>query len=225
MCFSAEADIVAGLVVTGMGIDALRHTRSARDIPLAALPVVFGIHQAIEAVTWWGLDGRAPEAATSFSMWAYLIIAFGILPVLVPAAIYLMEDDPDIRRRIIPFGIIGVIVASTLVWEMATGPVGAEIAGRYICYEVDLEYGGQITALYVVATCGPIIVSGSRRIVIYGLLNLVAVATLGMLMSTGVISLWCAWAAVTSVAISIHMRAKERVPDPVHEVRQSSDAM
>ena len=217
MCFSAEADVLAGVVVTGVGVDAIRHAGRPRDLPLATLPVVFGIHQAIEAVTWWGLDGSAPETATTASLWAYLIIAFGVLPVLVPAAVFLMEDDPMRRKWVIPFGLIGAGVAAFLVASMATGPVAAEIAGRYICYDIELSYGGQIVALYVVATCGPILVCSSRSLFVFGILNLIAVVSLGLLLSSGVISLWCAWAAVTSVAITMHLRDRGRTASPVRD--------
>ena len=37
-------------------------------------------------------------------------------------------------------------------------------------------------------------------------MNLIAVTVLAWLMATGVISLWCAWAAVTSIVIVLHLR-------------------
>lgn len=43
----------------------------------------------------------------------------------------------------------------------------------------------------------------------FGVLNLTAVTVLAGLLATGVISLWCAWAAVASVVIVIHLRTAE----------------
>jgi hypothetical protein len=60
--------------------------------------------------------------------------------------------------------------------------------------------------LYVVATCGSLILSSDRVVAIYGWMNLVVVATLAVLLTSGIISLWCVWAAVTSIAIAIHLR-------------------
>ena len=104
------------------------------------------------------------------------------------------------------FAILGGAVSVTLISQMFTGPVTAEIAGRYIEYDVSLTYGGQLTALYVAATCGPMLLSKRPRIIVFGILNLAAVAVLAWLMATGVISLWCAWAAVTSIVIVLHLR-------------------
>jgi len=60
--------------------------------------------------------------------------------------------------------------------------------------------------MYVVATCGALILSTDRVVAIYGWMNLVVVASLVVLFTSGIISLWCVWAAVTSIAIAIHLR-------------------
>ena len=57
MCFSAEADVVAGLVVTSIGVDALRQVRRPAERLLRALPVLLGAHLLVEAVVWQGLTG------------------------------------------------------------------------------------------------------------------------------------------------------------------------
>ncbi len=208
MCFSPEVDLIAGVVVGGAGIDALRHVRHKREIALAALPVVFGAHQAIEALTWWGLEDRIPAVVGEAAMWVYLVIAF-LLPAVVPVAVMLVERDPKRRRMTAPFIALGAAVTAALMVGLFTGPVTAAIGGLYIAYDVSLIYGGQIVALYVAATCIPMLLSSRRSIVVFGVLNLAAVTALAWLMATGVISLWCAWAAVTSIVIVIHLRTAE----------------
>ncbi len=42
MCFSAEADVVAGTVVTAIGVRALRQVRRPGERALGALPVLLG---------------------------------------------------------------------------------------------------------------------------------------------------------------------------------------
>lgn len=208
MCFSAEADLIAGVLVGGAGVDALRHVRHKREYALAALPVVFGIHQLIETFTWWGLDDRIPAGIGEAATWAYLVIAF-LLPAFVPWSVALVERDPRRRRMVLPFIALGLAVTGALMVGLFTGPVTAEIAGRYIAYDISLDYGGQIVALYVAATCIPLLLSSRRSIVVFGVLNLAAVTALAWLMATGVISLWCAWAAVASLVIVIHLRTAE----------------
>jgi hypothetical protein len=206
MCYSAEADLIAGAVIGGAGVDAVRHVTRRREFGLAALPLLFGTHQVIEALTWWGLEGKIPAAVGETAMWVYLVIAF-LLPALAPWAVWSIETDPVRRRRMAPFIWLGAVVAIAGLAQMATGPVWAEVGGRYIAYHLGLDYGGQIGALYVAATCLPPLLSGRRAVVVFGAVNLAAVLLLAWLNGAGLISLWCAWAAVTSIVIVIHLRA------------------
>ena len=62
MCFSAQADIVAGLAVTAVGVDAVRQVHHPSDRALGALPVLLGAHLLIEALVWEGLTGDVSAA-------------------------------------------------------------------------------------------------------------------------------------------------------------------
>lgn len=214
MCFSAEADVVAGVAVGLVGIDALRHVTRRAELPLAALPLVLGAHQLVEAFVWWGLQGDAPHTLGRAAIWVYLLVAFGLLPVLVPSAVGALEPVAD-RRRMAAFTVVGVAVAVTLLAAVVRGPVVATIQHRHVDYRVNLWHGGLIVLLYVVATCGPMLVSHHRHVRWFGAANLAAAVTLAWLSQSGFISLWCLWAAVTSVAIDVHLRVAHRPPGEV----------
>ena len=60
MCFSAQADLVGGIVVGAIGVDACRHLRGRNDhLMLAGLPLLLGAHQLDEAFVWWGIHGAS----------------------------------------------------------------------------------------------------------------------------------------------------------------------
>ncbi len=181
------------------------------ELPLAAIPAVLAAHQLTEAVVWWGLDGQVPSAVWRPALWVYLAIAFGVLPVLVPVAVGALEPLAN-RRRVAVFTAIGVTVAIVLMYAVMRGPITATIEGHHIAYDVDLWHGGLIVLLYVVATCGTMLVSKYQHVRWFGMVNLVAVGFLAALSKSGLISLWCAWAAVTSVAIAVHLRRGHRTP-------------
>jgi hypothetical protein len=62
VCFSPQADVVGGLVICAIGIDAVRHIRRRREfIALAWIPLLLGAHQFIEALVWLWLQGHAPR--------------------------------------------------------------------------------------------------------------------------------------------------------------------
>jgi hypothetical protein len=217
MCFSAQADVVMGVAVGAVGVDTLRHVTDRRELPLALLPLLFAVHQLVEAFVWWGLDGTVPLGLGRAAAVAYLIIAF-VLPVLVPLTVVAIEPDRVRRRVMLGLAGLGAVVSTVLVLAVVTDPVALADRGLHVSYDVGLGGGGVLTELYVVAVCGAFLASSSRRIVVFGALNLVAVAVLGFLTLDGVISLWCAWAAVTSVLIDLHLRTSHRGDLDGHDV-------
>lgn len=222
MCFSAEADLVTGLSVCAVGIDALRHVRQRGEWLLAAVPLLLGVHQLVEVFVWLGLEDKVGRGLERSAVWVYLAVAFGVLPVLVPAAVAAMEPAAG-RRRIGVFTAIGVVVATTLMYSVIRGPVTASIEGHHISYRVDLWHGGVVVALYVLATCGSLLVSHHRGVRWFGAVNVVTVAALAWLDQTAFISLWCAWAAVTSVSIAVYLRTNRRDSRYLNERRLSAE--
>ncbi|MGB8861165.1 MAG: DUF6629 family protein [Ilumatobacteraceae bacterium] len=205
MCFSATADIVGGVIVGGIGVDALRHAHQPAQRLLASVPFVFAAHQLIEAVVWGGLRGNLAESAGRAATWAYLAIAFGIVPILVPVAVAALE--PAARyRRMAAFTTLGTLVAGVLMYSVIRGPITAEIEGHHIAYDADLNRGGLLVALYVVATCGSLLASHHLHVRWFGAINLVVVVVLAWVDQTAFVSLWCAWAAATSLCIALHLR-------------------
>jgi hypothetical protein len=207
VCFSPEGDLVGGLVVTTIGVDACRHLRGRNNyLLLAATPLVLGAHQIDESLVWWALQGHVPHLAGRIAMWIYLVIAFVVVPILVPTAIIWLQ--PSARRRwlIAPFVALGTGVAVVLLVTMLHGPVTVKLGSYHLAYSIGLKHGLIVIGLYIVATCGSLLVSGYRHIQIFGVANLVAVVILARLTADGFASLWCFYAALASGAISLHMR-------------------
>ena len=211
MCFSAEADLVAGLVVGAIGADALRHVRRPAELPLAVIPVVLAGHQLVETLVWWGLQGHLPYSVWHPAAWLYLTISFAVLPVLVPLAVGALEPVSN-RRRVGLFTATGAVVAVVLTYAVVRGPVRAKIESHHIAYYVDLWNGGLIVAVYVVAVCGSLLMSRRNHVRWFGVANLLAACLLVWLSQSGFISLWCVWAAVSSVAIAVHLRYADQPP-------------
>jgi thiol:disulfide interchange protein len=54
--------------------------------------------------------------------------------------------------------------------------------------------------------CVPLLISRYRQVVYFGILNLAAAVFLAWTFRSGFTSIWCAWAAVASAAIALHIR-------------------
>src|ERR1700688_1866832 len=213
MCFSAQADLVTGIVVGAVGIDALRHVRQPHQIALAATPILFAVHEVDESFVWWGLHGQVAFPVEHAAIYIFLAVAF-VLPFWVPFAMLGVETKVHRRQLMGALLAVGTVTTVVLLVAIVQGPVGATIDGSHIAYSADISYAGILIALYVVATCGSCLVASNRWLVLIGLANLGAVIALGWITFTGFTSLWCAWAALTSVAIAIYLRRSGRTSAP-----------
>ena len=210
MCLSAQGDLVAGVVVTAIGVDACRHLKGRTEyLFVAALPLLLGLHQLTETLVWWGLQDSIPAVVGEVAMWVYLLFAFVVLPVLVPALVLRLEPTGGRRWVITGFVALGTLVGLyLLVMMLRTHPV-AEMSGLHIAYSMGLDRGVVIGGLYVLATCGAMLASGLRHVVWFGLANLAAAAVLVRLSADGFPSLWCFYAALASGAIALYLRVGE----------------
>jgi hypothetical protein len=208
VCFSPEADLVTGVVVGVVAVDAIRHAPRREQLPLAAIPVVLAGHSLVEVLVWRGLQGDASAAVWRPALWIYLLIAFSVLPVLVPVAVGALEPEAR-RRRVAAFTFVGAVVSIVLTEAIVRGPVSATIEGHHIDYEVGLAHGGAIVGLYLLATCGTLLLSSRRPVRWFGVANLSAAGVLIWVDKSAFISLWCAWAAVASLTIAVHLRRVE----------------
>jgi len=207
VCFSPQGDLAGGLVVTAIGVDACRHLQGrSSHLLLAGIPLLLGVHQLDESLVWWSLQGDLPHEVGRIAMWIYLIIAMVVVPVVVPLAVLNLEPTEHRRRLIVPFVALGVAAALVLFLTMLRGPVTVKLGSYHLAYSIGLRDGLVVVGLYVAATCGALLFSGYRHIVLFGMANLVAVIVLARMTADGFISLWCFYAAVASAAISLHMR-------------------
>lgn len=213
MCFSAEADIVAGLVVTAIGVDVLRQVRRPAERLLGALPVLLGAHLLVEAAVWQGLTGDISPSTGRNAMWFYLVIALVVLPVFVPLAVRSVEPDARRRRTMGHLAVLGAGLAGVYVLAMLQASVEVRIEGNHLAYDLGMEHGGLLAGIYAIVACAPPMLASERRIAAFGVANLAAVVVLVWVESSALTSLWCAWAAVTSIGIAAHLRSANREPD------------
>ena len=207
MCFSPQADLVGGIVVSAIGIDVLRHRRGRNSHNvLCALPIVLGFHQFIEAFVWLSLQGHISPGLGRLAMWVYVSIAFVVLPMCVPAAVFVLERDKRRRMLMAPFVVLGIVIAGILLAAMIHGPVGVRLRPYHLSYTLSLGHAALIVSLYVVAVCGAWLLSSVPVVAVYGVANLFAVIVIAKLTVDGFASVWCGYAALTSAAIALYMR-------------------
>jgi hypothetical protein len=200
MCWNATADLVAGTVIATVGAVCVARARSLRELPLAALPLLLGAHQIVEA------------AAGGPATLAWAVIALPLLPLWVPLGV-LLVTPPGARARLAVPAAVGCATAAALSYRLTTGPVTAHIRGRTIGYVLDLPYAPLLIGGYLLATVGALLLATDRLLRRLGAVVAAGAVLCVALWRTEFVSTWCAFAAVASLILLARTRRAARLPD------------
>ncbi|MFI1716927.1 DUF6629 family protein [Streptomyces sp. NPDC053513] len=209
MCWSATADLWAGLGIGAVGVASLASVRRPGDAPLAALPLLLGAHQVVEAAVWHAGGGTGPATL------AWTVIALPLLPLWVPLGVLAAARPADRPRLLVPLA-AGLVTASVLAYRLAVRPVPAEIRGHTLGYAVGLPHAPLVLAGYLLATVGALLLARDRLLRILGLLTGLGAAVCALLWRTAFVSTWCALAAAASLLLLAWARRRRRPVTPAY---------
>lgn len=210
MCFSPDADFTAAAVVGVVGVETLRNVRTRRELIIGALPILFALHQFTEGFVWLGLRGDVSNSVGGTATDIYVVYAYAVLPMIVPIGLYLIEPNRRHRRWVVPFIVLGFGVGGYMLWQVTQYPVSAQELASCIAYNTHMPFGTQIDIAYVIATCGPALISSRRYLRWFGVANLIGVAIAFSIRKADFTSVWCVYAALVSVLILEHFRRQRR---------------
>ena len=201
MCFSAAANFVGSGVLATVGVATLTKVKHRRELLFASLPLLFAIHQFIEGFVWLGLDGMLSSKITHNMGAAFMLYAQGLLPFLLPLSVLLFEPNAKSRRRMLPFLVIGTLTTLFILWALTAYPTEIFVKGNSIVYINQATNNITVAIFYVIATCGSLLFSKVKDMVIFGVVNLAILLAVMAVKRYAFTSLWCAYAAVASVII------------------------
>jgi len=212
MCFSASASFSAGIILSGIGVASLKKVKQPSEIPFASIPLIFAVQQFCEGMLWLSLTN--PDYAHFQSAGTYLFLFFAqiVWPVWVPLSILLLAKKENRKRIAKIVVVIGAIVSAYLAFCLFNYNVTAKIIGSHISYKQDYpnalaRYGG---VLYVIATIVPAFLSRVKLMWTIGAAILVSYIITEIFYANYIVSVWCFFAAVISVAVLgvIHVNNK-----------------
>ena len=201
MCFSATANFVGSGVLGAIGVVTLTKVKHKRELLFASLPTLFAIHQFIEGFVWLGLDGVLSPEVTHDMGAAFMLYAQGLLPFLMPLSVLLFEPDAKSRKRMLPFLVVGGLTTLFMLWALIAYPLQISVKSNSIVYINPATNNTFIAILYVIATCGSLLFSKIKDMVIFGVANLAILLVVMEVKRYAFTSLWCAYAAIASVII------------------------
>ena len=201
MCFSATANFIASGVITSIGIATLPHVDHPRSVLFAATPMLFALHQFTEAFVWLGLEGKIGPVALHHAIFLFIFYAQGILPLLMPLAVLLMEPKGWRRCFVAAATAIGALVFAWTTYGVVAFPSRAFIDHHSIAYRNPMTDGAWVAGGYVVATCGALLFSTHRVVRWFGILNVVGLTIVMIVKGYAFTSVWCLYAAGLSIIL------------------------
>ena len=205
MCLSPEVDLAAGIVISVIAVDAIRHNRHNRTLPIALLPGIFALHSFASVFVWLSFQGSVSNAFGEAAANFYIFVAFVLLPIYVPIATLLVEPKGWRRNALMGFVVLGLIAGLVYLYYILKGQASVQECTAFLDFHV-AGPSWLMSAFYGAATCGAMLLSGYRPLFLWGVLNCIAIIILNDRLSHALPSLWCLWAACTSFFVSWFMR-------------------
>ena len=217
MCFSATASFSAGALLLGIGTLTLKATRRRRDLPFAAIPLLFAVQQLSEGVVWLTFSRDAPLLNMVMTH-VYSFFSHVLWPAYLPVAVLLIEpvESPQRRRRML-FALVvaGLAVGAYLLYVLAAFPVVSTLAGQHIEYVSPHFFGVAVMTLYLLSTTVSPMLSAHRAVQVFGVLALLSFGAVYYFYTNWFISVWCFFAALLSAVVYFHFVLRGALPDQV----------
>jgi hypothetical protein len=203
MCFSATASFSAGAVLLGAGVMTVRLARTPRELPFAAIPLLFAMQQLAEGVLWLSFGWDTPRLTAATTQF-YSFFSHVLWPVYVPMAACLIEPPGGRHRMLRTLAIIGMLVAVFLLYGMFAFPITASPVGGHIEYASPHFFAAAVMLLYLVSTTVSMLLTSHPMVRLFGAAALVAWVASYLVYARWFISVWCFFAAVLSVIVCVH---------------------
>jgi hypothetical protein len=208
MCFSAEVSFTAAAILLPAGAIGVQraYRTNRRYLPLAALPIFFGLQQLFEGLVWTGNALSSDPMIQRYSL-AYMFFSWLAWPVWVPLSTYFLE--PCGRRYVyLTFAIIGGMLGAIQYFPYFAheGWLVTKFLPHAISYQgtvlFDFLMRRELTnALYLFVIIVPLLTSSDRRAQIFGILISVVATVTYLFFEFAYISVFCFGGAVMSLYI------------------------
>ena len=203
MCFSATASFTAGAALSVVGGVTVHKSEGKFELPLALVPVLFGLQQLTEGLVWVSLQHDLQTLQT-VATYVYSMFSHVLWPIFVPFAILLVETSRRRKRALGVFQALGLAVGLYLVYFLLRFPVTAHVHGHSITYDSPHFYIIGVIVVYLLATCVSGLFSTHRCINAFGVLAFILAIAAYRVSVTTFVSVWCFYAAILSFLVYFH---------------------
>lgn len=202
MCFSAQASFAAAAICGTIGVACLKKATRPYWL-LAAMPLLFGLHQAIEGVVW---VYRGQDIGCYGGL-AFASIAFCFWPVYVPLSCMLTEPNGLRRRMMLGLLLLGSFVSLYAAWILSF-PLTIDFSSHKIAYITSQTGSRWVAYGYALCVTLPLLLMRNWYAKGFGVLVAVFLLTSLLWFRPAQFSVWCFFAALSSLLVYLALPAR-----------------
>ena len=105
-----------------VGLLTLRRVSVPKEVVLAALPLLFALHQFAQGFVWLGMQHLIEPRALHMAESIFVFYAQGLLTFIVPLAVWLIEPLGPRRVAIGLLAVMGGLLTAYTMWGLAVQP-------------------------------------------------------------------------------------------------------
>jgi hypothetical protein len=203
MCFSAGASFAGGAVITAIGMMTVSRNIDPSRRMFAAIPLIFGVQQISEGFVWVALQSSGNDLILSIASYIFLFAAVVLWPFYLPLSVMLMEKEKNLRRLLMPFLVVGIVVSLYYVTRLLVNEIEPRIFSHHIKYTGNFPQQRALIVFagYAAATLIPLFISSGSKMWLLGLLMATSCLITGIFFKEYLTSVWCFFAALISIVI------------------------
>lgn len=219
MCFSAPVSFAASALLLPAGLYALRlaYGQNSSYLPLASIPIAFGVQQACEGLVWLGM-GADSSTEVNLGAFGFLGFAYWFWLFWAPWSVAFSESSLIVRRVGWSLGVLGFMYGALLYLPLVFQPdwLSVQVVHHSIEYNTRLIFDPWLSQeveriIYALIILIPFALASNRALKRFGAAIALSAIASHWLLHQVFVSVWCFFAAILSLLIVFICQSSSKV--------------
>lgn len=211
MCVSAEASFGLAGVLVPVGVFCMKNAvqRDRSTLPVAAIPLVFGVQQAFEGLVWVGIH-RADGELTRFAATGFLFFALAFWLFWIPFCAVFLDQRRAVKRLLAVIAFLGLLGGATLFLPIVSDRSGPQ--ATVVRHSIRYVYPSPPTArlaqdvvwhsLYLAIVATPLVIVKNKTLLWFSTALVASAVVSHLFFLYAFASIWCFLAALLSLYLA-----------------------
>jgi hypothetical protein len=211
VCVSAEASFGLAGVLIPVGVYCLKNAvqRDRSTLPVATIPLVFGVQQACEGLVWVGIH-RADAELTRLAATGFLFFALAFWLFWIPFCAVFLDPRPAAKSLLAVIALLGLIGGTVLFFPIVADHFGPQ--ATVVRHSIRYDYASPPTAriapeivwhsFYLAIVALPLLIVKNKTLLWFSTALVASAVVSHLYFLYAFASIWCFLAALLSLYLA-----------------------